>query len=214
MRRPRKPATSSALHALVDALPDEALRPLLLELLRDVGMPAPTDPAEDPAPSPRRAYRRRPGSRPPGRKRRGGPGRPRKTDTDSVAAKIIARRRREERRGPGRPRKVETAATVEAKLAARRIRNNELARARRAAAKPTTATDHSNRAGNGTPKPAITPAQLWEHAARISPKTPWRAVARELGTNEAQALDAYRAGSLPPGMTANAIERFFELPAP
>jgi hypothetical protein len=182
MRRPRKTATTpSALIAIVDALPDDRLRPLLVQLLRagaDVDVLA--APVGDPPPArrPRRPYKRRTGSRPPGRKR----GRPRKVMVADADQKRIARNQRE---------------------AARQ-------RAKRAAAKA--AAEHHNGAGNGAPKPAaVTAKALWEHAARISPKTPWRAVARELGTNEAQALDAYRNGALIPGVTTDLIERFLEL---
>jgi hypothetical protein len=129
-----------------------------------------------------------------------------------------ANARRAAKRGPYRPRKA--GAAVDAKLAAKREKAKLWARRKRHAAREAKVeAEHGarNGAGNGherAAKPAIGAAQLWEHAARLSPKTPWRAAAREFGTNEAQTLDAYRSNSLPPGITANAIERFLELPAP
>jgi hypothetical protein len=64
-------------------------------------------------------------------------------------------------------------------------------------------------AGNGALTPAAT---LWRHAMTLQPKFPWRLLSRELGINEAQALDAYRRGELPPGLSDTAVTRFLELP--
>ena len=192
MRQPS--ITSSAtLRTLVAALPDEALRPLILALLAGT----PIVPATPIAESARRRDR----------------------------APVRRVRTTKPRRGgwpKGKPRK--TIAAVAADVEAKRLRRNEQARlwARRKRAQvkeAATKTEHGNgqagtRSGNGSAKPEITAARFWEHAKTLHGKRPWVAVARELGTNEAQALDAYRAGSLPPGMTANAIERFLELPAP
>jgi hypothetical protein len=83
----------------------------------------------------------------------------------------------------------------------------QLQRAKRAAARDKADT----RSSGGVEIP--TAQALWRRAEALQPKTPWRAVAHEFGTNEAQALDCYRAGTLPPGMTSSAIERFLELPA-
>ena len=49
-------------------------------------------------------------------------------------------------------------------------------------------------------------------AALLQPKAPWRAVALELGTNNAVALDAYRTHTFPPGITEATVTRFLELP--
>jgi hypothetical protein len=212
----RQPALTSPLQALVAALPDDALRPLIVKLLQnDASMPL-TAPAEDQEPSPRRATRPRRTAkprrgRPPSGKRRG---RPRKTIDPDLDAKIIARRRREAAQTRGRPRKVDR--DVDPKLLARRERAKLQARAKRAAIKAAAEAEYSNGAsnGNGAPRPAITPVRLWQHAEVLMPKMPWRIVARELNVNEAQSLDAHRSRSLPPGVTVNAIERFLELPAP
>jgi hypothetical protein len=172
----RQPTTNSThvLHTLIAVLPDEALRPLLLELLRNgAGTDLPAAPVQDdPASAPRRPRRR--GGWPKGEKR----GRPRKGARADADTKRLERNER-------------------AKLWARKTR---------AAAKAALQAD-SHQAGNGasTASTGITPAQLWEHAARVSPKTPWKAVAREFGTNEAQALDCWRTGSLIPGIAAEAI---------
>jgi hypothetical protein len=184
MRQP--PAPPSALHVLVAALPDTALRPLLMELL-ELGTLTGTTPVVEPAERPRRPYRRRPGSKPPGRRR-------------------------------GRSTKAAETEALEAKRAARREQAKLWARRKRAAAKQATTTDHGNGAGtsngNDGTKPVVSPARFWAHAKTLQPKTPWRAAARELGTNEAQMLDCYRTHDLPPGITAGAIEKFLELPAP
>jgi hypothetical protein len=129
------------------------------------------------------------------------------------------------RRGPGRPRKPETGTQAKAKLAALRSRRAELQRRWRAkrAKRPSTnaqeqaaakqAKNRKAKASNANGTTEITPAQLWEHAARISPKTPWKAVARELGANEVQARDCFRNGTMIPGIAAIAAARFCELPA-
>lgn len=53
------------------------------------------------------------------------------------------------------------------------------------------ANGHSEGATNGNG--GITAARLWEHAAKISPKTPWRPVGEEFDLNKQQTLDAFRA---------------------
>jgi hypothetical protein len=107
------------------------------------------------------------------------------------------------------------AAAVDPKLVARRQRAAERQRAARATARQAKAgsSNGSGASGGNSAKVAATAQALWRQAEALAPKTPWRAIAREFGTNEAQALDAYRTRSLQPGMTASAIERFLELPA-
>ncbi len=191
------PTSPATLRAVVDALSDTRLAALVVALAR-TGDAAVT-PGEAPAePATRRRYARHTDkprrSRPPAA-RAGRRGRPRQDHPDA-------------------------AAVSEAKRIARRARAVVYQRAKRAAAKAAmAAAEHGN--GNGATngqsvalRPATTPAELWADAARISPKTPWRAVAREFGVNEARTLDAYRNRSLPPGITSIAIERFLELPAP
>jgi hypothetical protein len=66
----------------------------------------------------------------------------------------------------------------------------------------------------GATVPETTPAQtLWQHAEKLQPKAPWRAIVREFGINEAVAQDAHRNYKLPPGITGDAVSRFLELPA-
>jgi hypothetical protein len=50
---------------------------------------------------------------------------------------------------------------------------------------------------------------LWEHAAKLEPKAPWRAIVRELGVAEAAAQAAQRDGILP--CTPRAAARFMTL---
>jgi hypothetical protein len=56
---------------------------------------------------------------------------------------------------------------------------------------------------------AVSPAALWEHAAKLEPKAPWRAIVRELGVAEAAAQAAQRDGILP--CTPRAAARFMTL---
>jgi hypothetical protein len=75
--------------------------------------------------------------------------------------------------------------------------------------------DKSN--GKGRPEAAKDSAEplaarVWRHAAAMDSKAPWRVVARELGTNPQQTLDAYRIRSLPPAATPEAVSKFLALP--
>ena len=120
------------------------------------------------------------------------------------------RGRRPPGRRRGRPRKVVDTA-VDPKLLARRQRAVAYQRAKRAAAKQDKAERAPAETSNGKAPAKVSAAALWEHAELLAPKTPWRAVAKEFGANEAQMLDCYRARGLPPGVAVNAIERFLEL---
>jgi hypothetical protein len=138
--------------------------------------------SEPPAAAPQGAAKRRPGW--PSGKKRG----PRKT---AIAG-------------------TDTEAPANSKLAARRKRENDLRRAKRAAARQGKG-GNGGAGGNGKPGNGSAGAEaLWKHAEALQPKTPWRAIAREFGTNEAQALDCYRSRCLPPGVVASAIERFLD----
>ena len=55
----------------------------------------------------------------------------------------------------------------------------------------------------------VSPKALWEHAAKLEPKAPWRAIVRELGVNEGAAQQAQRDGILP--CTPRAAARFMTL---
>jgi hypothetical protein len=68
--------------------------------------------------------------------------------------------------------------------------------------------------GNGSSSTEAASAKtLWQHAEKLQPKAPWRAIVREFGINEAVAQDAHRTRKLPPGITGDAVSRFLELPA-
>jgi hypothetical protein len=112
---------------------------------------------------------------------------------------------------PKNGRKRRRKAVDEAKLAERRKRNAANRKARRHAARAAKAAKIS--AGNGEDI-AVTPAMLWQHAERIEPTAPWKAVARELGVKDIHAQAAYRNQSLPPHVGAMAITKFLMLPVP
>jgi hypothetical protein len=88
----------------------------------------------------------------------------------------------------------------------RRQRAVAYQRAKRAAAKQAKAERAPAETSNGKAPAKVSAAALWEHAELLTPKTPWRVVAKEFGANEAQILDCYRARDLPPGVAVNAIE--------
>jgi hypothetical protein len=128
------------------------------------------------------------------------------------------------------PRAPTTAAVVKAaapaaadptKRAARLKRNADNRRARRAAARQGKAGnghDNPNGAGKngkgtgGNASAEPTAQALWGKAEMLMPKTPWRAVARACGANEAACLDAFRTRAMPPGVATGAVARFLELP--
>jgi hypothetical protein len=190
MRFPPATPPTKFLEALLAAVPDQALRPLVLELIRN-GAGARSRlrseaAASAAAPPPPQAAKRR-GGWPKGKSRKRGPGRPR-LDADTAAAKREARR----------------------------LRINETARLRRAkrAAAATRNGDNGAGNGNGSTKAVaaeVTPAQFWGHASMLAPTKPWRFVALELGVNEQQSVDCHRNHAIPPGLTAAAIQRFLEL---
>jgi hypothetical protein len=62
--------------------------------------------------------------------------------------------------------------------------------------------------------PETTSAQtLWQHAEKLQPKAPWRAIVREFGINEAVAQDAHPPTNCHPASQTTPFSRFLELPA-
>jgi hypothetical protein len=184
MRQPIQPATTSPLHALVAAVPPEALRELVLRLLLD-GAAVTAPAAAIATPAPRRAGRR---GRPVGKPR----GRPRKaavTPDDRKAARAArhAERKRQRRAAERAARQAKAAdaipATTNAEVTAAAVNDN------------------------GSPSTKKTEAaRLWAHAAKIDAKSPWRPVADEFELNRQTTLDAYRLHTLPPGMTITVFD--------
>jgi hypothetical protein len=127
------------------------------------------------------------------------------------------------RRARGRPRGHKSgprspAVIANMRLAQQRRRDAEKKREKRAAARAAAAANDSNGGNDGAETMAapakVPPAQaLWQHAAKLQPKAPWRVIVREFGINEAVAQDAHRTHKLPPGITGDAVSRFLELPA-
>jgi hypothetical protein len=203
----RQPATPSPLEILVAALPDAALRPLLIELLQNGAAPKALPVPATPTPA------KRPGGWPAGKKR----GRPRKA---AAAAAALARQRerdaalkREKRAAAkttnGDDNGTETTTNGADPRGRRREQRRERDRAR-----------HAAKAAAIGPAGAVAAAAeaasaktLWQHAALLQPKAPWRAIVREFGINEAVALDAHRVHKLPPGITGDAVTRFMAVPA-
>lgn len=190
--RPRALTPTSPLHTLIAAVPDKALRPLVLELMRN-GAAETAPAAVDP---PRRATKRRRGW--PKGKPRGRRGRPRKAKAAATERKLLARRKR----------------AVLYQRARRAAAKRALAGGGRGPNPPSPGLDGNGTKGPGA-KPEITPAQLWAHAEAMQPLAPWRAVARELDLNTAQMQSCYRHRSLPPNLSSGAVEKFcaLELPA-
>ena len=176
------------LRALIAAVPDDRLRDLVLELaLRDAPSGAPATPADSGAdqarPAPRRLVRGAPRC-PPGESRR------RQPTHGETAAERSSRRRLANavgaKRGRGAPR---------AKAAGNGHGNG----------KPAT------RQRRGRATEGVSAETFWNHARKLSPKEPWRAVVRELDISNGAAREALRNTALPSGVAAAAVARFLTL---
>jgi hypothetical protein len=215
MRQRAVPSASAPLRVLIAAIPDERLARLVIEMMSLNGL-GPSTIATAPAESPP-IIRKRVGW-PKGKKR--GPRRDKgvKRGPRTVPAATIAT--------PVAPAPV-TPVTPDSKPAPRghtrgaQDRQNAKRREKRAAARAIRESNGANgAASNGKahgvadstgPGPSAA-RRLWNHAQRIAPSTPWKAVAGALGTNMAQTVDAWRNKSLPPGIDHDAIERFLAGP--
>jgi hypothetical protein len=218
MRQPATTSpTASAILMLVCALPDEALRPLLLRLLLQdgaaspsAGVPRETSPSS--AATRRRApvrtkAKRKPASATAGRSNL-------MANAAAAGARLAAQRlrdaaaKREKRRlaregkanGANGAHTTNVAATPSATPAAdpgaaERARHANVMRARRAR----DAARQTDGAANSTAA-AETAAAFWKKAEALGPGKAFKVVARAFSINEAVALDAYRARELPPGL--------------
>ena len=161
------PAAADTIRTLIAAVPDDRLR----ETLLDLALAALAVPAiEEPKPAARNGRRRR--SRGKGWRRGKGKhkiDRHRPAYLDALNAK-----RREERR---LARKTQEASGDAPKRRGRKPKGNG-------------AEAH----GNGA---TVSAAALWEHARKLEPRQPWRAVARELGVSDGAAQVAHRNLAMP-----------------
>jgi hypothetical protein len=172
---------ATPLQILVAAIPNAALRPLLIELLQNGAMPA-APLAPDAA-----------GTTTPPATRRGWPrGKPRKT---AAAGETAAER----------------TARLARHAAAQRQRDSEKRRQKLSSAQPGPPASGNGKGGTGGAETAETAlaTKLWQRATELSPAAPWKAVVQEFGLNSALALDHFRRGSMPPVAPA-AVTRFVE----
>jgi hypothetical protein len=172
---------------LLDAIPEESLRAVLLEILTPPSSPsAPASTTITPPPPPPAPAAARIG-RPPG------PGDP--------AARAAAQRKRD------------TEARRKKRAAARAARaaQHPIGKGKDVAEIAETETVEAVQPpqSDGTPDAA----RLWAHAAKLTPggKAPWRVVADVFDQDRQKALDAFRSHTLPPGMTRVQVEKFLEL---
>jgi hypothetical protein len=184
-----------ALRLLIGAVPNDRLRELMLELLlhgAPAGAPASAQAAmlaaatsvpDDPAPAKRR------------------PGWP----------KGKARGKRKAKAANG-------TADVEDYSVVRRRRYAEKRAAERAAkagvnGSPTPVNHNAARNGAAANSEGVSAETFWNHARKLSPKEPWRAVVREFDISNGAAREALRNTALPSGVAAAAVARFLTLPA-
>jgi hypothetical protein len=177
------PAAADTIRTLIAAIPDDRLRELFVELaLAALAVPAVED--QKPARNGRRRLRR-------GKGWRRGKGthkidRHRRAYLDTLNAK-----RREKRR-------LTREAREAAGTAKRRGRPKK--------------TKGEGAHGNGNGRSAtVSPAALWQHATKLEPKQPWRAVARELGVSDGAAQVAHRNLTMPVNISPAAAARFLTL---
>jgi hypothetical protein len=57
----------------------------------------------------------------------------------------------------------------------------------------------------------VSAGALWEHARKLEPRQPWRAVARELGVSDGAAQLAHRNLAMPANISPAAAARFLTL---
>ena len=69
----------------------------------------------------------------------------------------------------------------------------------------------SNGASNGHDEGTVDPTAFWNHARRLSPREPWRAITNELGVSNGAAREALRNTALPAGVATAALARFLTL---
>jgi hypothetical protein len=195
------------LQVLVAAIPDAALRPLLIELLQNGAMPTPAKPA--PTTKPAAPAKPAAAKRSPGRPR----GRPSKAAVLARQRERDATLKREKRSAAAEAKKSNTAQTSTAKAnGANGAGSRELRRERDRARHAAKAAAIGPSSAVAAAAEAASAKTLWQHAEKLQPKAPWRAVVREFGINEAVALDAHRIHKLPPGIAADAVARFLAVP--
>jgi hypothetical protein len=185
------------LQILVDAIPDAALRPLLLELLQNGATSAALSASADGHKLPEAAETTMPASTTLAPAKRGGRGWPR-----------------------GKPRKTTAVGESEAErtarlarhAAAQRVRDTEKRRHKRAAAQLGLSTGGNGVSSRTEPAETALAAKLWARAAEVQPTAPWKAIVEEFGTNAAVAMNACRSRTMPPNVVAAAVTRFLEVP--
>jgi hypothetical protein len=185
---------ATPLQILVAAIPNAALRPLLIELLQNGAMPAaPLAPdATAPAPAPRRGW---PRGKPRGRKA---------AAAGETAAERTARLARHAAAQRQRDRDKRQKRSAQPGLPASANGNGGEGAAR--AARPAPARTGAEPAGTALA------AKLWQRATELSPSAPWKAVVQEFGVNSALAVDHFRRRTMPPVAPA-AVVRFVEAAA-
>lgn len=172
-------AADATVRTLINAIPDNRLRELFLELaLAAIAVPA----VKEPKPAARN-----------GRRHSG--------------------RGKDWRRGKSKYKDPRYRGRLDALNAKRRENRRAAALARAAAGdapKRRGRKPKSNGAqahGNGT----VSAAALWEHARKLEPEHPWKAIMRELGVSESTACFAQRKLTLPEDVSPAAAERFLTL---
>jgi hypothetical protein len=213
------PATVNVILTLVAALPDAALRPLLLRLLLQDGAGA-NNPRETSDVSRRPGW---PKGKPRGKRKPASATARRSKEmatADAASARLAAQRRRDarlkrERRAAARQAKGANGSAIAAaaplpapapdRAAAKRAAHAGVMRKRRArdaAARP--ASDADKAAGT------TAAAKLWAHAVTLNAKEPWKPVAARLNLNMALCVDGWRSRGLPIGVTPAEVTRFVE----
>jgi hypothetical protein len=225
----------ATLQVIVAALPDDRLRPLLLELLgvtptvpvASADAPAPADDASTTTPTPRAKH---PGGRPPGSRN--------KVMTGARAAARLASLPNREQivRAVAAGDMTQVAAAKALQCTAKtvstwveRYRREQQAQQHAGPAAPeqhgltlpngnggegaarATRPAPAKASGSITADPALAPA-LWQKAAERQPTAPWKSICEEFGIPIVTAMEHCRARTMPPIAPA-AAARFLEMAA-
>ena len=173
------PAAADTIRTLIAAVPDDRLRELFLELaLAALAVPA----VAEPKPAPHNGRRR-------------------------------LRRGKGWRRGKGKHKSTAAAAPISTRSTPSDESSvGSRAKHGRLPARQTPRPPKKNKGkgvhGDGNGRSAtVSPEALWQHATKLEPKQPWRAVARELGVSDGAAQLAHRNLAMPANISPAAAAR-------
>ncbi len=186
------PQAAALINRLVDEIPVDRLKSLVLELI----IATPAAGAEEPGSA--TAVRRR--------RRKAKPKPKAEPNGQSAKQRFVARRSAV--RAAARAEKAGTKAAPAPLADAKPIAPPKPRGRRR---RPRNPAEPASNGHSNAGVPAVSAEALWKQASCLAPTKPWTVVASEFGLNAAVALDAYRSKQLPPNLNQIAAARFLEM---